>query len=125
LKREFWQNDTMVNGQNLFDREVELVNRITHSGRYYDRLVEVITSEDAVHIRYNNKTQEQKFTLKNHFQGMVMLLEHVVKIQEAEDREAKETAEFQLAERKLREAAKERHFGNAKGTREAIEKAAQ
>jgi hypothetical protein len=125
LRREFFQNDTFCHQQTLLDREISLLNRITHSGRYFDRLVEVICSEDAIAVRYNNKTQEQKFTLKNHFRSLVELLETVVKQQEAEDKDAKETAEFQLAERQNREAAKERHFGRGKATQDAIEKAAQ
>jgi hypothetical protein len=115
LRREFFQNDTFCHQQTLLDREISLLNRI----------VEVICSEDAIAVRYNNKTQEQKFTLKNHFRSLVELLETVVKQQEAEDKDAKETAEFQLAERQNREAAKERHFGRGKATQDAIEKAAQ
>lgn len=125
LKRQVWQNDTAVQESTLFDREVNLLNRITHSGRYMDRKVEVLFNEDAIYIRYNNKTQEQKFDLKNHFRTLEELLEVVVKQQEAEDKEAKETAEFQLAEKQLRLAAKERHFGNSKVTQEARERAGQ
>jgi hypothetical protein len=125
LARNLFQNDTFCHEQTLQDREIQLLNRITHSGRYFDRLVEVICSEDAIAIRYNNKTQEQKFTIKNHFRSLVELLETVVKQQESEDKEAKEMAEYQLAERQNREAAKERHFGRGKATQDAIEKAAQ
>jgi hypothetical protein len=125
LKRQLFQNDTFCHEQTLLDREITLLNRITHSGRYFDRLVEVICSEDAIAIRYNNKTQEQKFTIKNHFRSLVELLETVVKQQEAEDKEAKEMAEFQLAEKQTRAAAKERHFGGSKATREAIERAGE
>jgi hypothetical protein len=125
LKRSVWQNDTPLQPSTLFDREIELMNRITHSGRYFDRLVEVIFNEDDVYIRYNNKTADQRFELKNHFRSLIELLEEVVKVQEAEDKEAKLVAEEQLAERQKREAAKERHFGSGKATREAMEKAAR
>lgn len=125
LKRQAWQNDTLLQESTLFDREISLLNRITHSGRYMDRKVEVICTEDDVYIRYNNKTPDQRFELKNHFRSLTELLEVVVKAQEAEDKEAKETAEFQLAEKQLRQAAKERHFGSGKNTQEARERAAQ
>ena len=124
LKRQAWQNDTMLQPSTLFDREIELLNRITHSGRYMNRLVEVICNEDDVFLRYNNKG-DHKFELKNHFKNLIELLENVVKVQEQEDKDAKETAEFQLAEKQTREAAKERHFGRGKATQDAIEKAAQ
>jgi hypothetical protein len=128
LKREFYQNDTFCHDQTLMDREITLLNRITHSGRYMNRLVEVITSEDAIRIRYNNKTPDQKMELKNFYRSLVELLEIVVKEQEAEDKEAKELAEDQLAERQKREAAREargRTFGSSKNTLDAIEKAGQ
>jgi hypothetical protein len=125
LKRQVWQNDTLLQQSTLFDREIDLFNRITHSGRYMDRKVEVIFTEDDVYIRYNNKTADQRFELKNHFRSLIELLEKVVKDQEAEDKEAKETAEYQLAEKQLRQAAKERHFGRGQATKDAVEKAAQ
>lgn len=123
LKRQAFQNDTLLQESTLFDREVELFNRLTHSGRYMDRLVEVIFSEDAVMLRYNNKG-DHKFELKNHFRNLVELLEKLVTAQEKEDKDAREMAEFQMAERQKREAAKERHFGNSKNTQEARERAA-
>lgn len=125
LKRQAWQNDTPLMHNTLKDREVLLLNRLTHSGRYMDRKVEIIFTEDDVYIRYNNKTADQRFELKNHFRSLEELLEQVVKEQEAEDKEAKETADYQLAEKQLRQAAKERHFGSGKATQDARERAAQ
>lgn len=125
LKRQAWQNDTQLHEGTLFDREVVLLNRITHSGRYFDRKVEVISTDDDVYIRYNNKTNDQRNELKNAFRSLLELLEEVVKVQEREDKDAKEMAEFQLAEKQTREAAKERHFGRGKATQDAIERAAQ
>lgn len=124
LKRQAWQNDTMLQDSTLYDREIELLNRITHSGRYMDRKVEVIFTEDDIYIRYNNRTSDQRFELKNHFRSLLELLENVVKVQEQEDKDAKETAEFQLAEKQTREAAKERHFGRGQATKDAVAKAA-
>lgn len=124
LKRPAWQNGTLVQEHTLFDREVELFNRLTHSGRYMDRLVEVHYSDEGVEVRYNNKG-DLGYALKNHFLNLLDLLEKLVKIQEQEDKEAKEMAEFQLAEKQTREAAKERHFGRGKNTLEAVERAGQ
>lgn len=124
LKRQAWQNDTPLMENTLFDREILLLNRITHSGRYLDRKVEIIFNDDAVYIRYNNKTADQRFELKNYFQSLIGLLELVVKEQEAEDKAAKELQEDQLAERQKREAAKERHFGRGQNTLDAVAKAA-
>lgn len=124
LKRDFFQNDIHVDEVTLTDDEVRLLNRLTHSGRYFDRLVEVFTTEDAVHVRYNNKTPDHRFELKNHFRTMLELLQIVVKQQEAEDKVAKELEEEKLAERRKREEAKEKfNFGNSKASREAREKA--
>lgn len=124
LKREAFQNGTAMKEDTLFDREIELLNRITHSGRYMDRLVEVIFGDDAIELRYNNKG-DHGYALKNHFRSLIELLEVVVKVQEAEDKDAKEMAEFQLAEKLTRQAAKERHFGQSKTTQEARERAGQ
>ena len=54
--REYYQNGRLIEFATTFDREVELLNQITHSGRYIDRLVEVVViqngSEEAVDIRF-------------------------------------------------------------------------
>jgi hypothetical protein len=123
LRRKLWQNGIEVNPNPLLPEEINLLNRLTHSGRYFDRLVEVVATEDEVFIRYNNKTPDQRFELKNHFRNLVELLTHVVEQQEAEDKAAKELEEEKLAERQKREAAKERFSFSSKTTREAREKA--
>jgi hypothetical protein len=123
LKRNFWQNGAQLNHSTLFDREIELLNRITHSGRYMDRKVEIIYTPEDVHIRYANKSPDQRMELKNFFRSLQELLETVVKEQEAEDVEMREDEEFKRLEREKRTAAKERHFGNNKAYREAVERA--
>lgn len=123
LKRNVWQNDSMLQHSTLFDREVVLFNRITHSGRYCDRKVEVICTEDDIYIRYNNKTADQRFELKNHFRSMEELLTIIVTEQEREDKETKELEDERLADRRKREEAKERFAFSGKATREARERA--
>jgi hypothetical protein len=125
LRREAWQNGYACEESTLMDEEIRLFNRITHSGRYFNRLVEVIADQDAVHIRYNNRTADHRFALKNHFRSLKELLEIVVAQQEAEDKELKLAEEEKREERRKREEAKERYsgFGNSKATREAREKA--
>ena len=121
LKRQLWQNETLCQQGTLFDREIELAHRITHSGRYFDRKVEVIYAPDGenIYIRYNNKTADQRFELKNHFRSLQELLETVVREQEQEDRDVKEREEELRLEREKRQAAKERHFGDNKAFRDA------
>jgi len=122
LKRALWQNETIINPNTLFDREITLANRITHSGRYFDRKVEVIFAEDGenIYIRYNNKTRDQMFELKNHFRSFQELLEHVVKVQEQEDKDVQEREEQLRAERDARIKSKERHFGDNKNYQDAV-----
>lgn len=122
LKRAVWQNDTILNPNTLFDREIELMNRITHSGRYFDRKVEIIFAEDGenIYIRYNNKSRDQMFELKNYFRSLQELLEHVVKTQEQEDKDVKEREDQLRAERDARIKAKERHFGDNQNFKDAV-----
>jgi hypothetical protein len=124
LKRELFQTGIPVPPDTLLDREIELLNRVTHSGRYCNRLVEVVFSPDAIDVRYNNKTPDQRFELKNYFRSFEELMEIVVRQQEEEDRQAKELDEDKQAERRKREEAKEKFsFGNSKAAKEAREKA--
>lgn len=125
--RAYWQNGTIMQHSNLFDREVLLLNRITHSGRYFDRLVEIVVdaANENVYINYNNKTPDLRFELKNHFRDLTELLTVVVRDQEREDREMRELEEERLLERKKREEARARHFGDNENTRAAYEQARQ
>ena len=116
LKRDCYQNGFRLYYSNLDDHQIELLNRITHSGRYVNRMVEVIlnadSSEEVIDIRYKNRTRDQMFELKNHTRNFTDMLEQIVKAQEEEDRIDAE-----------RTAKPRRHFGDNKTMREALEKA--
>lgn len=64
LTRVCFQNGAFIHAHVLYNDEIELLNGLTHSGRYIDRLVEVVLvpngAEDEVHINYNNKTNDQR-----------------------------------------------------------------
>lgn len=101
LSRPYFQNGGAINFNTVFDEEVELLNRITHSGRYIDRLVEVSVrdsggGEETVHITYNNKKDkiselmdhvERKRGDKSKFQAILRM---IVEAQEMEDLEREE-----------------------------------
>lgn len=115
LKRDCYQNSFKIEYDTVDDTQVELLNRITHSGRYINRMVEVIIgnegSDEVVDIRYKNATRDQMFELKNHARNFTDMLEQIVKAQEEEDRiEAERTAKPR------------RHFGDNKAMREALER---
>lgn len=118
LRRETWQNGSRCSAETLHGEEINLLNRITHGGRYIDRKVEVIienegsTDNEVVHIRFNNKKDAYP-ELKAQCRDFKDMLRQVVEAQEAEDAEKEE-----MVVRK-----QERHFGRGKATVEAREKA--
>lgn len=73
LERGCYQNGCMMREENMTNEEISLLNAITHSGRYLDRVIEVVImpngSEDEVHLRYNNKTFDQKMAFANAIKG--------------------------------------------------------
>ncbi len=119
--RVYYDNGHMISWETCFDKEAALLNRITHSGRYIDRLVEVqVVSEggdESVHLRYNNRTADQRFTNKGKWRDLTDMLEQIVKAQDEEN------AEDEM-ERVTRPAPRARHFGDNKNYREAVAKAA-
>ncbi len=118
--REYYQNGRLIEFATCFDREVELLNQITHSGRYIDRLVEVVVeqngSEEAVDIRFSNK-KDKAFELKGKARDFTDMLQQIVAAQ-AEERAEMEDEKADRAER-----AERRRTFNSKATREAREKA--
>lgn len=88
LTRACFQNGALLMEVTLHDREIELLNAITHSGRYIDRLIEVIIaangSADEVHLRYNNKTIDQKLDHKGKYRSLEDMLSQIVVAQAAE-----------------------------------------
>lgn len=119
LTRNYSQNGIRIRYENSSDDEVRLLERLTHGGRYIDRLVEVIFvqdgTEESIDIRYNNKTNDQKLQIGSAVQGSFKrMLELIVADQEAEDNDAA-----------LEEATRPEHganrrpFGSGKATRDA------
>lgn len=91
LTRVCFQNGFTLNADQLSNREIELLNRIDRSGRYIDRLVEVILrddgSEDTVEIRYRNKTNDQKNDIARHVRSLEDMLTQIVAAQEQAEAE--------------------------------------
>lgn len=120
--REYYQNGKLIEFATTFDREVELLNQITHSGRYIDRLVEVVVIQDgsteAIDIRFSNK-KDKAFELKGRARDFISILEQITEAQAAERAEM----EDDKAERAERRAARQSTFGNSKESRRAREKA--
>lgn len=79
---EVYHNGIKLNEEQLYDEEITLCNAITQGGRYVDRLVEVLFSDDAgtrvVMIRYPDKTIDQRMNNKNHWRNFKELLQLIV-----------------------------------------------
>ena len=119
LRRESYQNDARIEPDSLSIAEISLLNRITHSGRYIDRKVEVVintdSAEEVVYIRWHNRTADQRSDLKGLAPSFENILQQIVTAQEAE----KATA---VAKKEEKEATR-RHFGDNKAYRDAKEHA--
>ena len=122
MTREYYQNGRLIMHDTSFDREIELLNQITHSGRYINRLVEVVViqngSEEAIDIRFSNKPNFA-FELKGLARDFTDILAQIV---EAQAREREEMEDDQ-ADRAERRAARASTFGNSKKSRDARAKA--
>jgi len=125
LTREVFQNGFRLGGpgsvdNSLTNEQILLLNQITHTGRYINRLVEVILNVDeaepVLNIRYNNRSKDQALTLRGHIRNFTDMLQQIVADQIEED---KETEEREGRKREVRE----RSFGNGKATQEARAKA--
>lgn len=117
LRRETFQNGFRLEEVQLSNAEIDLLNRISRTGRYIDRKVEVIVREDGadevVEIRYNNKTRDQMFELRNHFRDFADLLTQIVMKQDEENEEQEQR------EGRKRSEPSRRPFGDTKASREA------
>lgn len=91
LNRDCFQNGAWMNPNSMFNEEIDLLNKITHSGRYINRMVEVILvpdgAVDQVHLRYANKTIAQRIELTKHFRDLADMLRQIVAAQEIERKE--------------------------------------
>lgn len=87
LKGTVLDNGIALREESLYDREIELCNQITKPGRYINRLVEVLISDDAgtrvVLLRYSDKGVDQRMENKNYWRSLQELLEKIVKEQNA------------------------------------------
>ena len=85
LRGSLYQNGILCNEDQMYDAEITLANQINTSGRYINRLVEVILSDDAgvrvVLIKYPDKTIDQRMENKNHWRSFQELLEIIVRDQ--------------------------------------------
>lgn len=117
LTRECWQNGTIMDAGVMSNEEISLLNKIDRSGRYIDRLVEVILREngadEVVELRFSNKTAAA-FELKGRARNLEHMLEQIV---------AAQAIERQTDEEKSDRHASRRHFGDNKAFREAAAKA--
>lgn len=117
LTRECYENGYLMRETQLFNAEIALLNKINRSGRYIDRLVEVIVrndgSEEVVELRFKNRTVDQRFELKGRVRSMLDMLEQIVAAQDIENAEDKPVAA----------PTQRRPFGENKNYREAVAKA--
>lgn len=94
--RVYMQNGWPMPLAQVHDDEIRLLNRITHSGRYIDRKVEVVVNDDnaeeTVDIRFSNKI-EHAFELKGLARNFKDMLQQIVDAQELEDLELEERNE--------------------------------
>lgn len=117
LTREVYQNGYRLNAQDLNNEQIELLNRISRTGRYIDRKIEVILREDGadqiVEFRYNNKSADQRMELRGYIRNFTDMLTQVV---EAQD---KENVEQEEREGRRNVAPVRRPFGSSKTTEAA------
>jgi hypothetical protein len=115
----------MVTERQMSNTVIELVNGITHSGRYVDRLVEVVLrdelGEDVVDVRWPCKTPDQRNDLAKRVSGphkeiFENILQMIVDAQKAEREDH--------ADRDKKNDAR-RAFGSGRSTREAYERSGQ
>ena len=100
LTRPCYQNNSPLFEDTLHDDEIELLNQISHSGRYCDRLVEVIVSnegqvDETVEIRHANTPNglpevlgAAGFNRRQHKSGFHAILASIVADQDVERAEA-------------------------------------
>jgi hypothetical protein len=119
LTRICWQNDHEIRETVLSAEEINLLNQIHRSGRYVDRLVQVIigfdAGEEVVYIRYHDKG-DHKFALTGAgVKNFATMLKMILAEQAAED--AEDEREEARTGRPV--TLRARAFGSGKATREA------
>lgn len=123
MKRAYFQNGRKLEYASTHDKEIEQLNRITHSGRYIDRLVEVVVfqdgADDTIDIRFSNATADMQIELKGHCRNFLDMLTQIVDAQEMEDLEAEERKSTSTPGR----VSVPKQFGNSKATQAAYDAA--
>ena len=136
LLHKVFQNGAYCFEDTLHDKEIVLLNKITHSGRYCGRLVEVIvnnegSSDEVVEIRFGNSNAnifqiygEVGYNKKKHVSPFEAILESIVADQEAENEERQEQ-EVEVAEKMIARQSRpgQGHMGGSKAYREAVARA--
>jgi hypothetical protein len=122
LTRICWQNDHEIRENVLSVVEINLLNQLHRSGRYIDRLVQVIigfdAGEEVVYIRYHDKG-DHKFALSGAgVRNFETMLKMILTEQAAEDAE-----DEREEERTGRKPSGARSFGSGRNTRRAEEAA--
>lgn len=128
LTRTCYQNGGVMDKTRLSNQEITLLNQVHRSGRYCNRIVEVVIgrdgSEDAVDFRYNNKSNDQKLEFKGQCRSLVDMLQQIVEEQAVLDEQDEERMTRPSADTSRRAPTSTGPtFGQSKATREAREKA--
>lgn len=118
--REYYQNGFKLSAVDLDNVTIDALNRISRTGRYIDRKVEVIVRDEGadsvVEIRYANKTADQRMELRGNIRSFTDLVQQIVVAQDIEN--AAEAAQ-------KRPAVVPRSFGDSKASRDARAAAGQ
>ncbi len=89
LKRDTYHCGVRCAVSQLSNAEIHLLNKIDRSGRYINRLVEVIVrnegSDETVEIRDTSKSIDQRSELRKYVRDFEDLVRQIVKAQENED----------------------------------------
>jgi hypothetical protein len=90
LTRPVFQNGMPITERVLTNTEIDLANRVKHSGRYIDRRVEAVVMAnqvgevEGIDFRYSNRTPDQRSENKNYWRNFEDMLQQIVTAQEAE-----------------------------------------
>lgn len=95
LKRECFQNGILLNEGQMTNKDIDLLNAIDRSGRYCERLVEVLLSDDGtdekLYIRYRNATEDHRNALRAQIRNFTDMVQQIVNAQqEAEEEYSRE-----------------------------------
>jgi len=91
LTRTCFQNGHLLDDEQLFNAEIDALNQIVRSGRYLDRLVEVIVRDEGpdetIEIRFACRTADQRNAVQRLCRDFTDMLQQIVAAQREEDAE--------------------------------------